>query len=133
MTTVALVSLDLLTTIYEVATFSISGMAHIPYSACLGQELPSPFRRTAAKRAAGQEMMMVIWSIVTHDLESEHAGDPQGDVAFSRLRHVEEKDRTEVRAAAAEIVNTLLEGCKENERLFSTCRSLQDELYVFPR
>jgi hypothetical protein len=78
-------------------------------------------------------MMMVLWSIVTHDLEPERAGGPQGGAAFSRLRLLGEAERSEVRAAAAEVVNTLLEGCKENERLFSTCRSLQVELYVLPR
>ncbi len=82
-----------------------------------------------AKKIAGREVMLAVWELVTWNLASE----AKRGASFAWLELTAEKDKAEILDSAVEIVNALLEGCKENESLFSLRLNLQDELYVHPK
>lgn len=82
-----------------------------------------------AKKIAGREVMLAVWELVTWNL----APEAKRGASFAWLELTAEKDEAEILDSAVEIVNALLEGCKENESLFSSRLNLQDELYVYPK
>ena len=73
--------------------------------------------------------MLAVWELVTWNL----APEAKRGASFAWLELTAEKDKAEILDSAVEIVNALLEGCKENESLFSLRLNLQDELYVHPK
>lgn len=77
-----------------------------------------------AKKIAGREVMLAVWELVTWNL----APEAKRGASFAWLELTAEKDEAEILDSAVEIVNALLEGCKENESLFSSRLNLQDEL-----
>lgn len=77
----------------------------------------------AAKRVAGQLVLVHVWEIVKHPLGSgEHPSRGSDELE-------KKKDMIGIRDVAAELMNALLEKCNENERTFASNLDLLSELY----